>query len=716
MGHIGGVHAGRRRLRSYLGRDKLCLLLALVLALAPLPAAYGAGAGEAQADAAAPAAAAQGEGADSPGAAGYAAADGQQDPAESAVTGDGGADGDAQPVEAAGQGASVEDGDWQQADGGSATAAEDGAPAAGDAVAAGACDEAAEASAESATSASKTSANAASRQVAALSQASSQSAASAGDLSTSASMASSAVISSVSGSISLLVIVAGFLGDGSGAGAVPYDDEYDWASAIFSSATGVSAYYDAMSDGAFTFLPASETSAYGADGNTNVADAQDDGIVHVSLPEAHGNWGDDFDTSMLGTFKRILQAASEYVDFAAYDADGDGTLDSDELAIAFVIAGYDSSSSVNPLPSGSYALWSHSWDFSSADGGLPVLDGVTVSDYIAMGEKMGENGDSGFAAVQNPLSTIVHELGHVLGLPDLYDSGDEGYSDYSVDDLSLMGTGNWARVTDDDGETEYVPTALDAWSRYRLGWVTPTVVTEGGVYRVSAEGSDDGYTVLLIPTGRQGEYYLIENRTFSGWDSGLAEDYGDYASGGLVIWHIDDGVVDACLLANDVNGAGHRPGVMPLFAEADDDSGSYSLAWRNSYPDLAYPFWTRGMFQELFPGATMLELPLYGTGASADDMDARVLSGIRIQFLSGPGSTMEIRILMPGEAADEDSQVAKQAADKADDAAASADSPAGEIAAAAEAIPATGDALPLWTLAALAIAAIAGVIASRHRA
>ena len=43
-----------------------------------------------------------------------------------------------------------------------------------------------------------------------------------------------------------------------------------------------------------------------------------------------------------------------------------------------------------------------------------VADGISTSDYIAMGESQGYRGQ---ALVQNSTTTLTHELGHYLGLP-----------------------------------------------------------------------------------------------------------------------------------------------------------------------------------------------------------------------------------------------------------------------------------------------------------
>jgi hypothetical protein len=188
---------------------------------------------------------------------------------------------------------------------------------------------------------------------------------------------------------------------------------------------------------------------------------------------------------------------------------------------------------------------------------------------------------------------------------------------------------------------------MDAWSRYQLGWTMPTVVTSEGVYTITAQDSQNGYSTLLIPTANAGEYYLIENRTFTGRDAGLANMYRYYENGGLVIWHIDDNVVREYRASNAVNHTVHRPGVVPLFTELSDDDSTgfqFSLNYKDSLALSSEPFWSRSMWKELFPHARALDLPLYGTGADADARIGRVLSGIKIEFLTDAGPEMRIRI------------------------------------------------------------------------
>ena len=452
--------------------------------------------------------------------------------------------------------------------------------------------------------------------------------------------------------IPLAVIVIGFSDRA-------YRADFDWAQNIFRSDRSLAEYYTDMSFGQFTFTPVQETSAYGVGGNTNAADAANDGVIHVTLPMEHDDW--TFTYSAMSrkdiATNRTLQealiaaigAADAYADFAAYDVNEDGKITTDELAIGFVVAGYEASTSVEEFPNGkNLYLWSHAWTFSQAKETYsftfpaPAADNVTVDSYIVISEQSDK---------EEPVSigTLAHELGHYLGLPDLYDTDyntTREWGDYAVSYLSLMDNGIYGT---DPATGEESPYALDAWSRAILGWVEPEVAEAAGDYTLTAQNytDDSGYSLLRIPTQNPGEYYLLENRGFAKWDAGLADVYGR-DNGGVILWHIDDNVYDAYNPVNTVNNTDHRPAVMPLYAETASN-GSFTFTGKNKTVDLNSAFFDKSVWNSKYTAlGTALDLPLYGTGSNADLRSGRTLSGIRVTFLSDSADAMQVRVAPEG--------------------------------------------------------------------
>lgn len=445
----------------------------------------------------------------------------------------------------------------------------------------------------------------------------------------------------------LLAIVVGFED-------VPSSTSYDWGQTLFGSGSTLLQYYLDMSGGTFTFSPASEEYADEAH-----HDAEGDGVVHVTLDEfEHGNWFEllnwssvrdktgksekNYNEYMLRAFKRAMLEADPYVDFSSYDTNGNGTVETSELAICFVVAGYEgavlgSSYSGTNLP----IMWAHAWKLSAHDkANAATLDGVRLDEYIAISESLSTNPRTGTGIRQEPGSVLYHELGHYLGLMDLYPTkktkGD--WEAYKVGYLSLMAHGEWSKLSDGT----YTPGVLDAWSRYQLGWIDPVVVeasdlpADGAPYTVRSQLSDEGYGAVLVRLSDT-ECYLIENRQAEGHDVALATHYPNNPSG-VVIWHVDTATYEANKDKNTVNDANHRPAVMQVFAEYAN--GELALASADGVPRTGEALWSAPMWERVSGGASdRLYLPVYG---SAETPAERTFDGVWIGFPSDPGRTMTV--------------------------------------------------------------------------
>ncbi len=448
-------------------------------------------------------------------------------------------------------------------------------------------------------------------------------------------------VNTVTKDIPVVTVVIGFSN-------ISYDNEYDWGTALFSGEKSLTAYYSDMSFGQFTFTPANESSAFGTDANTNTADRANDGIVHVNVDAQHRYWDLEDETGerellMLKAFAEALKKADKYVDFAAYDADGDGKITSSELAVNFIVAGYEAADAENNYLGLDNLLWSHAWSFLEAieenawNLTAPNLDGVEVSSYIAVSEFISEN-------LHEPICILAHEMGHYLGLKDYYDTtysiGE--WMDYSIDTLSLMDSA-WGT----DSQGEYTPHSLDAWSRCILGWYEPQTASAKGEYTIRAQDYSAGkeaFSALIIPTPNSGEYYLLENRQITKWDDGLPGDLLSPTDGGIIMWHIDETAYNNYVEANRVNAAFHRPAIMPLYPEIDGSKytfiGSYNTVMTNS-PFYTKSYWDSEYSKDLGSSA---QLPVYGKGIKANSQNGRRLTGIYVTFLSDNAREMKVSV------------------------------------------------------------------------
>lgn len=305
--------------------------------------------------------------------------------------------------------------------------------------------------------------------------------------------------------------------------------EDEWNAKFFGATDSVKSYYAEASYGDLIIAPAAET--YGT---------ANDGVVVVTLGYDHPNGSSDqyvYDAIM---------AAAPYVNFADFDTNGNGYISFDELHIAVVAAGDETSyGDCSPTPS----VWAHEDSF--VDGTEPVVSGEKVADwsgnggYTTFGEMHCDSSESDYLAGghQATIGIPSHELGHDLGLPDLYDTSDEDIA--GVGDWSIMSTGAWNASGGYAGSS---PAHPDPWSRWYEGWITPTQISgySPGMNIPQIETSPTVFQFLDNPYGVDwlfeshpgtGEYFLAENRQKIGYDAGIP-------GCGLLIWHIDESVTD----------------------------------------------------------------------------------------------------------------------------------------------------------------------------
>ncbi len=179
---------------------------------------------------------------------------------------------------------------------------------------------------------------------------------------------------------------------------------------------------------------------------------------------------------------------------------------SDYDAIILVHAGADIQSdynmdSPNDLPSFFAML--------AGDDVIPVEGGATIIREVSVvPETTTQDGFYGGMA-----SVLAHEFGHVLGLPDLYDTY---YNIPIVGVWDQMDSGpQLGAYVEDRGEVIYVtgmiPSGLGAWSRYMLGWTEADTVRtfENNISLPAAEKCPS--KVVRIEASN-GEYFLLENR------------------------------------------------------------------------------------------------------------------------------------------------------------------------------------------------------------
>ncbi|MDA3820424.1 MAG: M6 family metalloprotease domain-containing protein [Candidatus Delongbacteria bacterium] len=248
----------------------------------------------------------------------------------------------------------------------------------------------------------------------------------------------------------------------------------------------------------------------------------------LSLPQTHDYYGID---ANYGQFAwDAINAADPSVDFSQYDNDGDGIVE----AVSIIHQGSGEEASYDTTD-----IWSHTWTLEEAgySQAQRMFDGVEVNTYTVQAE------DDAMGNL-NQIGIMCHEIGHLLGAPDFYDT------DYTAPDY--RGTGFW----DIQGDGSWNGTPMGSQPAH------PNVFTKIYYYNwMEADELNSPVTVNMLPTMQEqqayyfttttsNEYFLIENKMHNGFDAGLPGQ-------GLLIYHVDQDYIDNHFNSNDINATSH---------------------------------------------------------------------------------------------------------------------------------------------------------------
>lgn len=256
----------------------------------------------------------------------------------------------------------------------------------------------------------------------------------------------------------------------------------------------------------------------------------------ITLPQTRAYYGGNTPYQDNNAKQMIIDACNavdSVIDFSQYDNNNDGKVDG--VHVIYAGGGEADGGPAN-------SVWPHESHLTTS----LVLDGVQIYSYSCACECQG--GDNGSIT---GIGVHVHEMGHVLGLPDYYDT------DYATNGISktfggldVMDAGNY----NNDGHT---PPLYNAYSKVLLGWATPYVIDSNMVMDITAIPTTDSALVFRINTPTPGEYFYLENKDFLGWNAYMHYsliNYRNYSgeSSGMFMIHVDEssnayGWSDNCL-------------------------------------------------------------------------------------------------------------------------------------------------------------------------
>lgn len=257
----------------------------------------------------------------------------------------------------------------------------------------------------------------------------------------------------------------------------------------------------------------------------------------------------------------MVKEACEYasaelgVDFSEYDYNEDGAVD----FVYIIYAGYAESYGAS-----SNTIWPHASDLYSL-GVECEVSGKTVRKYACSSELKYVSGET-----IEGIGTFCHEFGHVLGLPDLYNTRSAG--DIQLGSWDIMDQGSY-------NNESHTPPAYSAFERYSLGWLDLTEIDTPSEC-VSLEELTVNNNAYRISTPNEDEFFVLENRQQVGWDA-------FHAGKGLMITHI---VYDSSAWASNYVNSG-------LISRVDIEEADGSQTLASASGDL-YPYGGNDMFTD----------------------------------------------------------------------------------------------------------------------
>lgn len=232
----------------------------------------------------------------------------------------------------------------------------------------------------------------------------------------------------------------------------------------------------------------------------------------------------------------VVETLDDEVDFGQFDNDGsdgipnsgddDGFIDG-AMFITPNCGGYD-------VVRDQWNIWPHatSWEMNR-DHPDPEFEVVGRTDDLGPDGQPIRFGKASFQSLlefhpdqfkeQSRIEgTFIHEMGHVLGCPDLYSKFSEGDSP----ETKWYGLGKLCQMASGDGQ-------LSAWVKYKFGWADVIHVNGMNEEFVELPKVTNGNQILKIDLNYEGsQYFLAEYRE----DSHPFEDFGM----GLMIYHVDE--------------------------------------------------------------------------------------------------------------------------------------------------------------------------------
>jgi immune inhibitor A len=229
-----------------------------------------------------------------------------------------------------------------------------------------------------------------------------------------------------------------------------------------------------------------------------------------------GNNASGSDSCPARMIVEACKAVDSVVNFKDYDWNGDGKVDQ----VFVLYAGYGEATGGD-----ANTIWPHEYTLKEALGDSLSLDSMTINTYACSNELNGYKEDTPKKLMG--LGMFCHEFSHCLGLPDMYD---RKHINFGMNAWDLLDFGSYNGPTTNDG---WCPAGFTSYEKAFAGWLKPIELKESNTTVSNMKPlSDNGDAYIIYNDNHNAEYYLVENRQKTGWDSYLP-------GAGMLILHVD---------------------------------------------------------------------------------------------------------------------------------------------------------------------------------
>ena len=271
-----------------------------------------------------------------------------------------------------------------------------------------------------------------------------------------------------------------------------------------------------------------------------------DVVGPVKLPKPQAIYGAGQNDRVDLLIADACSAVDGTVNFADYDANGDGLVD----LVYVIYAGHSANVTGNKITD----IWPKSGTVNISN----TFDGKSIRRFGVSNELAGLENKAKDKETINGIGLFCHEFSHTLGLPDIYayHTDAENQDDQGMEYWDIMDGGTGIR----GGR---IPASYLAWEREVMGWMNIDELKNDSTINNLKTIDNGGKAYKIVNSKNKNEYIVLQSIQKGAWNQGWGN--GTYGKG-LLVYRISyqSDKVNIFDYPNNIKG---KPRVIPIPAD-----------------------------------------------------------------------------------------------------------------------------------------------------